>query len=134
MQRGHRGRPRVLFADPTQGQRRRHDGRGTFQGGGHEDGTATVVPARRPGPLICTRVSEYRPVLTGMSWLPASSTTVTAYPPPGRASRAETGTARTSRACWVVMATLTGAELNRASSRLSGSPMVAVTVAGAGGP
>ena len=67
---------------------------GDRDGHGHDDGTSTRVPALMPAPLTWTRVLLYRPVVTPTRWLVLPVTTSTPNPPPCRASRAFTGTAK----------------------------------------
>src|SRR6185437_4845011 len=61
--------------------------------------TTTLVPAVIPAPLTWTCPEANRPAVTATSrCTPDGPATSSPYPPPDSASRAETGTASTSRA------------------------------------
>src|SRR5579872_213235 len=68
------------------------------------------------------------PVATPTRWSVSPVTTSTPKPPPARASRAFTGTAKTLSARWVVMLTFTGAWSSLASSGVLSRVTITVTV------
>src|SRR5439155_10072752 len=78
------------------------------QGGDHF-GTPTFVPGFRPPPLTSTRPLANMPVSTATTRSDPPSTTSTPYPPSARASRAATGTVKTSLRCSATSLTSTGA-------------------------